>query len=138
MYSGKILSAFGLRVSRTEARTVDSNGIPSSMEQHPGVFLYNLDMKWLTELHVASWRAGNVAYATACDDMFHARIQVTEPVPGDDNAPVVRICSMTAASVNAGTQHTSGWVLMVNCARPLEIAVSADIDMLAVLCARNE
>lgn len=138
MYSSKILSAFGLRVSYVEGHAIQPGGIPSSVGQPAGMLSYRSDMRSLALLRMATWRAGNTTCATACDDGLLARLQATEPASGDDNASVIRICSIAAVSSDAGTHRSSGWVLLVDSARPLEIAISTELDLLAVLCIRRE
>lgn len=138
VYSRKLLSVFGLRASPIARRATHWDGIATGTDQQLGTLSYRHNTKSLVEVRMASWRAGNAVFASACDDGLLARMQLTAPTVGDDYAPVLHVCSITAVPGNAEDRHPTGWVLLVDSARPLEISLSVELDLLVVLCARRE
>lgn len=67
---------------------------------------------------------------SAHDSVFLVQLRLT--------TPAIRLCTVSCIpSVNGFAWHPASWGLVLNITRPLEIAMSAELDLLAVLCIRE-
>lgn len=138
MYSQKVLSAFGLHVRRIVNQDRGSTGIPSSVGGQVAVLSCLNDMTSLVDVHISSWTAARGAPIVACDGALLAQMQVTWPPRADMTTSAIRFCHVPDIPGGIGRISPSSWIMEVDSSRPLGMALSAHLDMLVLLCIRDE
>lgn len=129
----KVLSAFALQVSST-TKSVGLAGMSLSTEQSGGTLSFAHSYRLLSNVHIGSWSMNQSMDLTACDSGIFALLRVAAPQP---ILPDVRVCHVAAFTDETGRIPASEWDIIVSSGHPLMMSLSADLDMLALLCIRD-
>lgn len=135
VYARKVLATFGVRASTAVIHSNRSINILPNLGRQGAILSRLQDMTSLIDVRISSWTWGNVASVVACDGCILAQLQETALIAGNPDMTTVRFCYVPMVPAIAGEIDPTTWSLTVAGPRPLEMAMSADLDMLVLLCA---